>query len=79
MTHVREELNDGETLVKSIDRRLVRQCNYGQLRDEIVKDRIVAGINNTGLTKRMFAKPNLDLATVIAMAKAWALGEGAVP
>ena len=35
----------------------------------MVKDDIVAGINNTGLTKMMLAKPNLDLATAITMAK----------
>ena len=81
LTYDREEPGPDETLVKSVDtflktlRTLVRPCKYGTLRDEMVKDRIVAGINNTNLTKRMLAKPKLDLATAISMSKARALSE----
>lgn len=45
--------------------KLAEHCNYGVLREEMIRDRIVVGIRDAKLSERLKLNPNLDLATAI--------------
>ena len=40
---------------------LVETCNYGELRDEMLRDRLVVGIRDSSLSERMQMDPDLTL------------------
>lgn len=48
---------------------LAEHCNYGTLRDELIRDRIVVGLADTRLSERMQMEKDLDLEKAINMAR----------
>ena len=48
---------------------LVEHCNYGQLTDELVRDRLVVGLSDARLSERMQMEKDLDLEKAINMAR----------
>ncbi|CAK6984777.1 hypothetical protein LDENG_00184280, partial [Scomber scombrus] len=46
--------------------KMAEYCNYGDLREEMIRDRIVVGIRDAGLSERLQLNAKLDLATAIA-------------
>ena len=48
---------------------LAEHCEYGALRDELLRDRIVVGIKNAALSRKMQMERNLDLAKAIDMVR----------
>lgn len=42
-------------------RALAGTCNFGTLRDELIRDRIVCGISNTKVQQKLFQEPKLTL------------------
>jgi len=44
-------------------------CNYGELRDQLVRDRIVVEVNDSKLREQLVDIENLDLNTCIRKAK----------
>ena len=40
---------------------LVEHCEYGDLRDEMIRDRIVVGIQDSALSERLQMDPDLTL------------------
>ena len=49
--------------------RLPRTCNYGELTDEIIRDRIVAGIQDGAVAERLQTDPELTLEKAIQMTR----------
>ena len=41
--------------------RLVEKCDYGTLKDELIRDRLVVGIQNSQLSKSLQLDPDLTL------------------
>lgn len=60
-------VNDGETVAQFINRAraLVKDCNWGELEEEMLRDIIVAGLRDTRLKKSFIDKPELTAAQVI--------------
>ncbi len=81
LTYVREQQKPGQTLIQNVDeflkelRILVRPCGYKDLENEMLRDRIVAGINSTTMTKRLLSISKLDLTKAISMTRAWEMSE----
>lgn len=48
---------------------LVEHCGYGQLRDEMVRDRLVVGLLDATLSEKMQLDPELTLEKVLSMAR----------
>ena len=48
---------------------LARNCDYGQLRDELIRDRIVIGILDKALSKRLQLDPGLTLEKAARMVR----------
>ena len=48
---------------------LAEHCSYGTLHDEMVRDRIVVGIHDKGLSERMQMLDDLDLAKAVSLAR----------
>ena len=48
---------------------LARYCNFGALKDELIRDRIVVGIENRELSERMQLNPNLTLEKATNLAR----------
>ena len=48
---------------------LAENCQFGALRDELIRDRIVVGILDRKLSQRFQLDPNLDLAKAISCAQ----------
>ena len=44
---------------------LAEHCGFGQLHDELIRDRIVVGIRDTALSEKMQMDPKLDLAKAV--------------
>ncbi|XP_026672572.1 uncharacterized protein K02A2.6-like [Ceratina calcarata] len=61
----------GETFTSFITdlRKLSTTCNFGELRDSLIKDRIICGMNNTDLKMRLLREENLDLDKCMKMCK----------
>jgi hypothetical protein len=51
-------------------KRLAKNCEYGELTDSIIKDRIVEGINNDSTRARLLREKNLSLERCIEVCKA---------
>lgn len=51
-------------------RRLIEKCNYGQLKDELLRVRIVVGISDTNARKKMLTQDNLTLLDAISTGRA---------
>ena len=49
---------------------LVQTCQYGDLRDEMVRDKIVCGIRDDSLRRRLLGKQDLTLEMAVEMCKA---------
>ena len=50
-----------DTLIQDLYR-LAENCDYGTLKDELIRDRIIVGILNDTLSNRLQAKSDLTLA-----------------
>lgn len=48
---------------------LAEHCNYGNLHDELIRDRLVVGLADTRLSERMQMEKDLDLEKAINMAR----------
>lgn len=48
---------------------LAEHCGYGSLHDEMIRDRIVVGIRNNGLSERLQLDPRLTLESAIAQVR----------
>ena len=51
-------------------RQAAATCEYGNLQDEFIRDKIVCGIQDDSLRKRLLQESKLDLTRCIAMCKA---------
>ncbi|XP_062541083.1 uncharacterized protein K02A2.6-like [Armigeres subalbatus] len=62
------EDHEAESVMHFINRarELVKDCNFGNLEDEMLRDSIITGILDTNLKKRFIEQPNLTSAMVIA-------------
>ena len=49
---------------------LAKSCEYGTLQDDLVRDRIVVGIANNGLRKRLLQEPKLTLKNCLDICRA---------
>ena len=49
--------------------RLAQMCNYGELTDEMIRDRIVAGIRDGAVAERLQTDPELTLEKAIQMTR----------
>ncbi len=61
----------GETAEQFITdvHRLAEHCNYGVLREEMIRDRIVVGIRDAKLLEKLQLNPKLDLATAMTQVR----------
>ena len=48
---------------------LAEHCGYGNLHDEMIRDRIVVGIRNSGLSEKLQLDPNLTLDSAITQVR----------
>ena len=48
---------------------LAKYCNYGQLSDELIRDRIVVGIRDAQLSEKMQMEPELTLERAVTLAR----------
>ena len=48
---------------------LANQCEYGDLRDELIRDRIVIGLGDVRTSERMQLKADLTLDEAVDMAR----------
>ena len=51
-------------------RLLARTCNFGTLRDSLIRDRIVCGGNNASMRERQLREKNLTLDTCLQLCRA---------
>ena len=49
--------------------KMAEHCNYGDLREEMIRDKIVVGIRDAGLSETLQLNAKLDLATAIAQVR----------
>ena len=63
--------DDGEPVEAFITslHKLAAKCEYGDLRDQMIRDRIVVGIRNHALSEKMQLDETLDLAKATKMAR----------
>ena len=62
----------GETFDNFVSslRTLSQSCNYGALRDDLIRDRIVCAVSDTHLRKQLLQEPKLTLKSAIAKGRA---------
>ena len=62
----------GESIATFVSelRRLSEHCNYGQTLDEMLRDRVVCGIADGRLQRRLLAEPELNLKKAVELAQA---------
>jgi hypothetical protein len=51
--------------------RLVKNCNFGALKDEMLRDRIVVGVRDSKLSESLQMNKNLSLNEAVGKAKLW--------
>ncbi|CAM4713618.1 unnamed protein product [Leuciscus chuanchicus] len=49
---------------------LAKTCNFGQLRDSLIRDRVVCGLNSTSMRERLLREKNMSLDTCIQLCRA---------
>ncbi|KAF7646652.1 hypothetical protein LDENG_00184280 [Lucifuga dentata] len=49
--------------------KLAENCKYGDLHEEMIRDQIVVGIRDAGLSERLQLNPKLNLATAISQVR----------
>ena len=49
-------------------RSLAEPCDYGAVLDEMLRDRLIIGINDDAIQRRLLSEPDLDLARAIKLA-----------
>ena len=62
----------GESIATFVSelKRLSEHCNYGQTLDEMLRDRVVCGIADGRLQRRLLAEPELTLKKAVELAQA---------
>ena len=65
--------NHGETVAAFVARlrRATEHCNYGAALDEMLRDRLVGGINDERLQRRLLAEPDLTFVKAVDLAQAY--------
>ena len=58
--------------------RLAEHCAFGDMLDEMLRDRVVCGINNSAIQKRLLAEPELTLTKAVAVAQATEIADTGV-
>ena len=63
--------NDGETIDQYVTelKRLAKDCVYGGLTDEMIRDRIVCGTNNPQIKEKLLQAEDLDLNKALTIAR----------
>lgn len=61
-----EKIDDFITNLKT----LADNCDYGQIKDSIIRDVLIIGISNSKLRENMLREPDLSLQKAIHMARA---------
>ena len=56
-------------------RRLAEHCKFGQTLDEMLRDRLVCGIADSRVQRRLLAEPDLTLKTALELAQAHEMAE----
>ena len=51
-------------------RKLVKHCNFGDTIDEMLHDRLVCGITNAAVQKRLVTEPELTFTKAVTIAQA---------
>lgn len=75
-SQLRQESGDGAGEAESMSgfinraRAMVKECNYGDLEDEMLRDKIITGIRDLSLKKKMIETENLTSVRVIEMCQA---------
>ncbi|RXN15416.1 putative protein K02A2.6-like protein [Labeo rohita] len=52
-------------------RELAQHCNYGEKLKEMLRDRLVCGIEVDGIQRRLLAEPELTFEKALMLAQAW--------
>ena len=63
--------NDGETIDQYVTelKRLAKDISYGELSDEMIRDRIVWGTNNSQIKEKLLQAEELDLNKALTIAR----------
>lgn len=56
-------------------KKLSKDCNFGELKDSLIRDRIICGISDLKIKDRLLREPNLDLLKCINICKAAEIAE----
>lgn len=51
--------------------KLVKYCNYGNTREEMIRDRLVVGVRDMRLSEKMQLQDNLDYKKTLEMARSY--------
>lgn len=51
-------------------RQLSEECEFGELKDSLIRDLIICGLNDSRLKERMLREPDLDLKKAIKLGQA---------
>ena len=64
---------EGESVASFVAelRRLTEHCEFGPTLDDMLRDRLVCGINESTLQRRLLAQDKLTFQTALEMAQAW--------
>ncbi|CAL8139314.1 unnamed protein product [Orchesella dallaii] len=64
---------EGETIESYLTslHTLAEYCNYGALKDELVRDRIVLGVRDKKLSEKLMLMEALDLTKAVSLCKQW--------
>ena len=66
-------VEQGETVDAHVTalKTLTKTCNFGQLQDDLCRDRIVIGIKDNATRKKLFSVPRLTLKECIDMCRSY--------
>ncbi|XP_063360657.1 uncharacterized protein K02A2.6-like [Cydia amplana] len=69
----RRKIQEGETLDEYVNtlRTLSADCNFGTLRDSLIKDQIIRGIKKKNVVERLLKESDLDLPKCIKICKTY--------
>lgn len=68
---------DGRTVQESVEEfinslyTLAETCEYGELKDELIRDRIIAGVKDERLSDQLVQQDDLKLEKAVEMARKW--------